>query len=89
MEQDVALILINKMLLVAATIVAPVLVSSLLVGLTISFVQVLTQVQEMTLTFVPKIIVTVVVVLIAGSWMLNSLVEFTQQVFQLAGTMSR
>ena len=77
------------MLLVAATVVAPVLVSSLLVGLAISFVQVLTQVQEMTLTFVPKIIVTVVVVLIAGSWMLNSLVEFTQQVFQLAGTMSR
>ncbi len=85
MGQDIALSLVNSMLLVAAKIVAPVLLSSLFVGLAVSFVQVVTQIQEMTLTFVPKMIAIVVVVLIAGPWMLNGLVEFTQYSFLMAG----
>ena len=85
MEQEAALYLTNQMLITAAKIAAPMLFTSLAVGLLISVVQVVTQVQEMTLTFVPKIIASVFLLLIAGSWMLGVLVEFTKHVFYLAG----
>ena len=81
MEQEIALFLASEMLHVSAKVAAPVLFTSLVVGLLISVVQVATQIQEMTLTFVPKIIAAVAVVLITGGWMLNTLVEFTRQVF--------
>ena len=84
MEQEVALFLASEMLKVSAKIAAPLLITSLVVGLLISIVQVATQIQEMTLTFVPKIIAAVIVVLTTSGWMLNSLVEFTRQVFTFA-----
>ncbi len=85
MEQEGALFLTNQMLLTAAKIAAPMLFTSLAIGLVISVIQVVTQIQEMTLTFVPKIIASVFVLLIAGGWMLSVLVEFTRQVFNYAG----
>lgn len=87
MEQEVALFLTSDMLLTAAKIAAPSLFTSLAVGLLISIIQVATQVQEMTLTFVPKIIAAVMVLLAFGGWMLSTLVEFTKQVFAYAGTL--
>jgi flagellar biosynthetic protein FliQ len=59
----------------------PPLLASLFVGLTISLLQALTQVQEQTLTFVPKIVVTLIVLIIFAAWMLASLREFTGRVF--------
>ena len=59
----------------------PPLLASLVVGLTISLLQALTQVQEQTLTFVPKIIATIVVLIIFAGWMLTNLREFTARVF--------
>ena len=59
----------------------PPLLASLIVGLVISFMQALTQVQEQTLTFVPKIIATILVLIITAAWMLNTLREFTVRVF--------
>lgn len=56
---------------------APILGGSLLIGLVISIIQATTQIQEQTLTFVPKIIVVLVVVVVFGPWMLNILVSFT------------
>ncbi len=64
---------------VALLIAAPTLIAALLVGLIISVLQAATQIQEMTLTFVPKIIAVAVVVLIFGPWMLRILVSFTVQ----------
>lgn len=72
------------MLRTSARIAAPVLFASLAVGLIVSIFQVVTQIQETTLTFVPKMIVAVFVILFAGGWMLNTLVEFTKQIFQFA-----
>lgn len=84
MDQDVALHLLSEMLITAAMIAAPILIAALLVGLIISIIQVVTQIQEMTLTFVPKIVVAVIVVLIFGGWMLGVLQEYTRQLFEQA-----
>ncbi len=59
----------------------PPLLASLVVGLVISLLQALTQVQEQTLTFVPKIIATILVLIIFAGWMLGVLREFTVRVF--------
>lgn len=59
------------------------LLASLIVGLLISFFQALTQIQEQTLTFVPKIIVTIIVILLTANMMLNQLIIFSEKVFAL------
>jgi flagellar biosynthesis protein FliQ len=59
------------------------LLASLIVGLLISFFQALTQIQEQTLTFVPKIIVTIIVILITANFMLNQLIVFSQKIFNM------
>lgn len=55
----------------------PVLGVSLLVGLLVSIFQAVTQLQEPTLTFIPKILAVVVVIVVAGPWMLNTMLGFT------------
>ena len=60
---------------------APVLVTALVVGLIVSVVQAVTQVQDQTLTFVPKIIAVLVALAIVGPWMMEKLVEFGQEMF--------
>ena len=59
----------------------PVLLVSLVIGLTISLFQAITQLQEMTLTFVPKIIAVFITLLIALPWMVKVLVGFTRSIF--------
>ena len=71
--------LAQRALTVAVMISAPVLGFGLLVGLTVSVFQAATQIQEMTLTFVPKIIAIITAVVIFGPWMLASLVRFTSR----------
>ena len=61
---------------VAVKITAPVLLSSLVVGLLISMFQAATQINEMTLTFVPKLITIGMVIMLAGPWILSVMVEF-------------
>jgi len=59
----------------------PVLGVGMVVGLAISIFQSVTQIQEMTLTFVPKILAVMLAMLFFGPWMLDSLLSFTRQVF--------
>ncbi|MGI6548897.1 MAG: flagellar biosynthesis protein FliQ [Syntrophomonadales bacterium] len=61
----------------AIMVSAPILGGSLLIGLLISILQATTQIQEQTLTFIPKIIVVFLVLIFFGPWMLNILVGFT------------
>jgi flagellar biosynthetic protein FliQ len=70
-----------KMMIVVAKVTAPILIASLAVGLSISLFQSVTQIQEVTLTFVPKLAVVALVILVAGHWMLNEIVNFTQELF--------
>jgi flagellar biosynthetic protein FliQ len=62
-------------------IAAPLLLSALAVGLLIGVFQAATQIQEMTLSFIPKLIVLVFALLIAGPWMLRLITEFTLRLF--------
>ena len=69
-------------LLMLLMVSAPVLLTVLAVGLVISIFQAATQINEATLSFVPKIVAAVVVLAIAGPWMLSTLVNYLQQVLQ-------
>jgi flagellar biosynthetic protein FliQ len=62
-------------------IAGPVLAASLLVGLAVSLVQAATQIQEQTLTFVPKLLAVGLTLAVFGPWMLRTLVEFARQLF--------
>lgn len=60
---------------------APMLITSLVVGLVISIFQTVTSIQEQTLTFVPKIIAIFLALILLGSWMMNTMVEYTVQLW--------
>jgi flagellar biosynthetic protein FliQ len=85
MEGDIPLILMSHMLKTAAIIVAPILAASLIVGLVVSIFQVVTQIQEMTLTFVPKLIAAVAVLIMLGHWMLSQWKTFAIEMITNAG----
>ena len=72
----------REALLTTITIGAPVMLVALAVGLTIALVQALTQIQEMTLTFVPKILVIFLSLIIFLPFMLNTLTAFTERLAQ-------
>lgn len=67
----------------ALLISAPILLASLLVGLVVSIIQAAFSVQEQTLSFVPKILIVLVVVLLFGAWMFGSMEQFALEVFRL------
>jgi flagellar biosynthetic protein FliQ len=69
-------------LLLMLTVAAPLLITVLAVGLVVSVLQAATQINEATLSFVPKVIAAVVVLAVAGPWMLNTLVEYIQRTLQ-------
>lgn len=66
---------------VAAKLAAPILITALVVGFAVSLLQSITQVQEVTLSFVPKAIAVAVALLVTGHWMIAELVSFTQELF--------
>ena len=72
--------------LVGVTVGGPILIISLVVGLIISIFQATTQIQEQTLTFVPKLIAIILVLVLGGPWMLNKLVMLTNELFQSIST---
>jgi len=71
----------QSMLEVVALISAPLLIPALLVGLLIGMFQAATQVNEMTLSFIPKLVIVGVALVIAGPWMLTTLVSYTIELY--------
>jgi len=67
---------------IAAKMSAPVLLTALAIGFAISLFQSVTQIQEVTLSFVPKAIGVGVAILLCGNWMLHELVSFTTQLYE-------
>lgn len=67
-------------------VAAPILVVSILVGLAISIVQAATSINEQTMTFVPKLIVIGVVLIVFGGWMLQQMVDLTNRIFEIIAT---
>jgi flagellar biosynthesis protein FliQ len=72
---------------VALKLSAPILVTSLVIGFTVSLFQSMTQIQEFTLAFVPKLVGVGVALLVSGGWMLQTLVDFTQDLFAMVPTL--
>ena len=68
-------------MVVALKLSAPILVTSLVIGFVISLFQSLTQIQEVTLSFVPKLLGVGVALLFCGNWMMHTLVTFTNDLF--------
>ena len=68
---------------ITLTLSLPMLLVGLVVGLMISIFQAPTQINEMTLTFVPKILAVIVVIIFTMPWMLNMLMDFTTRIFNL------
>lgn len=81
--------LVASALLTAAKIAGPVLIATLAIGLLLSIVQSATQIQESTLTFLPKLAVAAVVLVLTGAWTLRVLVGFTHQAFDLIPVLLR
>lgn len=69
-------------MLVALKLSAPILLTALVIGFTVSLFQSMTQIQEFTLAFVPKLIGVGIALLISGNWMLHTLVNFTLDLFE-------
>ena len=78
MTPDFAIELSNELLWTAILMCAPVLGISMLIGLLVSMVQVVTQIQEMSLTFIPKMLAAAVALVVFGPWMLGVLIEFAR-----------
>ncbi|MGB5275862.1 MAG: flagellar biosynthesis protein FliQ [Gammaproteobacteria bacterium] len=72
----------QEALWVTALLSAPLLISALVVGLLVGMVQAATQIQEMTLTFIPKLAVLGLALVVAGSWMLGLISDFTINLFE-------
>jgi flagellar biosynthetic protein FliQ len=70
-------------ILTMLTAAAPILLAGLLVGLTISIFQAITQIHEMTLTFIPKIVAVALTMLIFLPWIINRIVDFTNRLFNI------
>jgi len=68
-------------LVLAAKLCAPILITALVIGFAVSLLQSITQIQEVTLSFVPKAIGVAVALLVAGHWMIAETVSFTQELF--------
>ncbi len=87
MYEDIVLGIANEAVLTVLLVSAPVLGAALLTGLLISILQATTQIQEMTLVFVPKIVVVLLVIVIFGPWMLGIVTTFTQNLFAAIPTL--
>lgn len=73
--------------LIALKISAPILTVSIVIGLVIAIFQAATQIHEQTLTFVPKVVVIALMLLVMGSWMLSLMTDYINQLFQLMATL--
>ncbi|WP_443751360.1 flagellar biosynthetic protein FliQ [Asticcacaulis solisilvae] len=83
MGADEATGLMNQLFWYAAVISAPVLIAVLIVGLLVSVFQVATQLQEMTLSYVPKLLAAAVVLVTVGPWMVHKVAEFAVTMIRL------
>ena len=88
MNQDVAINLAMEAVSLALKVGLPILGVGLVVGLVISVFQAVTQIQEMTLAFIPKIIAPAAVIIVGGPWMLDQLIVYTHDLYSAIPGMS-
>ncbi|MBE0509324.1 MAG: flagellar biosynthesis protein FliQ [Chromatiales bacterium] len=81
MSPEAVLTVFQHTLQLLLVLIMIVLIPALLVGLVVAMFQAATQINEMTLSFIPKLLVTIWVLMLAGSWMLQMLLDFTRRMF--------
>ncbi len=86
LDAPAAVDLVRSTLLAAVVIAAPLLLVGMAAGLAIGLIQALTQVQDQTVSFVPKILAMAAVLIACLPWLMTRMVEFTRTVFENAGT---
>lgn len=89
MPEEIVIQLGQDALKTTAMIAGPILLATLLIGLLVSVFQALTQINEATLTFIPKMIAVALVVILAGPWMLDVMKNYTHHLFENIATMVR
>ena len=82
MTPETVMALAQHALTVTTMLAAPLLIAALVAGLAIGMIQAATQLNEMTLSFIPKLLVLVATLFIAGPWMLKLIVSYTRQLFE-------
>ena len=82
MSQNQVVDLALRALMLAAELAAPLLITALVVGFAISVFQSITQIQEVTLSFVPKAVAVAIALVVSGQWMIAEIVTFTQTLFE-------
>ena len=82
MTPDTVLDIGQRALEVTSMLAGAILIPALIVGLVVAMFQAATQINEMTLTFIPKLIIVVVVLMMAGPWMLQLITDFTIELFE-------
>ncbi|HWT24637.1 MAG TPA: flagellar biosynthesis protein FliQ [Solirubrobacteraceae bacterium] len=87
MNEDVVVNLVMQAMTLAFKVGMPMLGVALVLGLAVSIVQAVTQIQEQTLSFIPKIIGMAVVLVVGGPWMLEELITYTQQLYSSIPTL--
>ena len=89
MNEDLILQLGQDALKVTAMLSAPLLLGTLVIGLVVSIFQALTQINEQTLTFIPKMLVVALIFVLAGPWMVDVMSHYTIDLFENIATMVR
>ncbi len=87
MTAETVLTITQQALELTILLSAPMLGAALITGLLVSLFQAATQINEMTLSFIPKLLVMVIVLLLAGPWMLNMMVEYMQRLYSSIPTL--
>ena len=88
MSPDIAVDLVVEALQIVMLMVMVLVIPGLLVGLLVALVQAATQINEQTLSFLPRLVVTLLAVIVAGHWMTNTLMDYCVSVFQRAATIA-
>ena len=79
--------IMQQAIMTAIMLAAPLLLVSMAIGLLIAIIQAATQIHEQTITFVPKLLLLALMLLIAGPWMLRTMMDFITRVFEVMATL--
>jgi flagellar biosynthetic protein FliQ len=82
LNEELVIKLGHDAMVTAAMLAGPILGATLAIGLVVSIFQALTQINEATLTFIPKMIVVAIVIMLAGPWMMDVMTQYTSQLFE-------
>ncbi len=89
MDENLILLLGQEALKTTALVASPMLIGALVIGLVISILQAITQINESTLTFIPKMAVVGIVIVVAAPWMIDVMSEYTTNLFENISTYVR